>query len=168
MKLLHWILVILTAAVLLVLSPAVASAAVTYSDSVSGYEVYATSTEGTFVGQATGALPGYWATTVVHTPLSPDAVVTGGDFSVATTLNGTPTLVGGDVTGGSVIRQNPGDTGCVNQYYGVDLVLGGVGPGGSGSGSGTFGGTLVHRRTFVLGRCITYAATINGSLTVTF
>jgi hypothetical protein len=153
---------------LIVLSPLAASAATTYADSASGYEYSATSTEGRFAGQATGALPGAWNATVDHTPLSPDATVTGGDFSLATVLHNSAVVVHGAVTGGSVVRQNPGSTGCVNQYYGVTLLLGSVGTGGTGAGSGAFNGTLVHRRALVFGQCLTYAATIAGSLSLTF
>src|SRR3989442_13960642 len=41
-----------------------------YSDSVTGVEVYATSTEGVFTGTASGALPGTWTADVLHTTLS--------------------------------------------------------------------------------------------------
>jgi hypothetical protein len=87
---------------------------------------------------------------------------------LATVLHNSPVVVHGAVTGGSVIRQNPGATGCVSQYYAVTLWLGSVGTGGTGTGSGAFNGTLVHRRATVFGQCLTYAATINGSLTLTF
>jgi hypothetical protein len=168
MKLFRWIASALFVLALIVLSPAAASAATTYTDSASGYEYSATSTEGRFAGQATGALPGAWNATVDHTPLSPDATVTGGDFSLATVLHDSPVVVHGAVTGGSVIRQNPGATGCVSQYYAVTLWLGSVGTGGTGTGSGAFNGTLVHQRTTVFGQCLTYAATIAGSLALTF
>jgi hypothetical protein len=168
MKLFRWVLPALFVVALLLVSPAAASAATTYTDSASGYEYSVTSTEGRFAGQATGALPGAWNATVDHTVLSPDATVTGGDFSLATALNGSPVVVHGTVTGGSVIRQNPGSTGCVNQYYAVTLWLGAVGTGGTGTGSGAFQGTLVHRRTSVFGQCLTYAASIAGSLILSF
>jgi hypothetical protein len=168
MKLLRWTLPVVFTAALVFAMPAVASAATTYDDSVNGSEVSATSTQGVFTGWASGDLPGLWSATVDHTVLSPDAMVTGGTFTLTTSLNGTATVVGGVVTGGSVIRLNPGSTGCVNQYYAVTLLLGSVGAGGSGTGSGTFVGTLVHRRTSVFGVCVTYAATIGGSLTLSF
>jgi hypothetical protein len=149
-------------------TPAVAAAATTYHDSVYGAEYSATSTQGTFAGTAYGALPGAWAATVNHTVLSPSGVVTGGEMSLNTALNGTRTLVDGDVTGGAVTRTNPGSTGCVNQYYAVNLTLGNVTANGAGSGSGSFAGTLSHYRRSVLGTCVTYSATISGSLTVSF
>jgi hypothetical protein len=144
----------------------VAAAATTYTDTVNGFEYYATSTQGRFAGTASGDLPGSWAATVNHTVLSPSGVVTGGDMTLATVLNGAATRVEGDVTGGQVVRQNPGSTGCVNQYYAVALTLGNITANGAGSGSGGFAGTLTHHRRSVFGHCVTYSATINGSLTV--
>ena len=88
MKLFRRVLAALFGVTLAFLSPLAASAAVSYADSLSGYEYNATSTEGRFAGQATGALPGAWAATVDHTPLSPGAAVTGGSFMLATVLNG--------------------------------------------------------------------------------
>jgi hypothetical protein len=149
-------------------APGVAAAATTYSDSVYGLEYSATSTEGKFSGTAYGALPGAWAATVDHTPLSPNGDVTGGYLDLQTVLHGAATLVDGDVTGGRVIRQNPGSTGCVNQYYGVTLTLSHVRANGKGSGTGSFAGTLTHYRQSVFGACITYSATINGSMTLAF
>jgi hypothetical protein len=144
-----------------------AATTTTYSDHANGYEYYATSTEGRFAGWASGALPGAWRATVDHTPLSPGGTVTGGSFSLSTARNGVPTYVYGLVTGGSVTRENPGATGCVDQYYAVDLTLGAVTANGSGSGSGSFAGTLVHHRRSVYGYCVTYSATISGPLSLT-
>jgi hypothetical protein len=149
-------------------APGVAAASRTYSDSVYGLEYSATSTEGKFSGTAYGALPGAWAATVDHTPLSPNATVTGGSMSLRTVLNGASTNVDGTVTGGQVVRTNPGATGCVNQYYAVTLVLGGVGPNGARSGTGSFGGTLTHYRRSIFGTCVSYSATISGSMSLTF
>ena len=47
-------------AVLALAAPASALATQTYSDTISGYEYYATSTDGKFAGTASGALPGDW------------------------------------------------------------------------------------------------------------
>ena len=111
-----------TAAAALFISPASAIAATSSSDSISGYEYAATSTQGRFVGIASGALPGAWSVTVDHTPLGTSAAITGGDFHLATRLDGTLTAVTGDFTGGTV-TQLPGFTGCVNQRYAVNGVL---------------------------------------------
>ena len=117
-----------TAAAALFISPASAIAATSSSDSISGYELRGDIDTGPLVGIASGALPGAWSVTVDHTPLGTSAAITGGDFHLATRLDGTLTAVTGDFTGGTV-TQLPGFTGCVNQRYAVNGVLGGVGSG---------------------------------------
>jgi hypothetical protein len=148
-----------------------AHAAQTYNDTISGHEYFATSTDGKFAGRASGALPGYWNADVQHTPLciscTPTATITGGSFELATALNGTPTLVTGDFTSGTVQVTDAG-TGCKNQTFAVHGVLGNVGPWYSGSGSGDFSTTLTHYRQPLFGRCITYAASVTGTLSLTF
>jgi hypothetical protein len=163
MRWLGWIVPILAAAVALVTGAGSAAAATTYTDSISGYEYAATSTQGSFAGTASGNLPGYWNATVEHMPLSTAATITGGDFHLATYLNGAPATVTGDFTGGTV-KQTSGYSGCVNQQYAVIGYLGGVGFGSTGTG--TFTGTLTHYRTKILGYCTTYSARITGSLTL--
>lgn len=164
----------LFAALLTVLAlwiPASASAASTYSDTISGFEYYATSTEGMFAGGASGSLPGDWNADVHHGPLclscSVTATITGGSFSLATSVNGIPTLVTGTFIGGTVQVTNVGPN-CTNQTFEVNGTLASVGPWYSGSGSGTFATKLTHYRHPLFGRCITYGASIAGTLSPTF
>ena len=157
---------VLAAAAALVISPASAIAATTSSDSISGYEYAATSTQGRFAGIASGALPGAWSVTVHHTPLGTSAAITGGDFHLATRLDGTLTAVTGDFTAGRV-RQLSGFTGCVNQRYAVHGVLDDVGSGAARRGTGTLNATLTHYRTKIFGHCVTYSASVRGSLSLT-
>jgi hypothetical protein len=164
MRWLRWMVPILAAAVALVTGAGSAAAATTYTDSISGYEYAATSTQGIFAGTASGNLPGYWHATVDHTPLSTSAMITGGDFYLATYLNGARTVTG--VFTGGTVTQTSGSSGCVNQQYAVIGDLGSVGFGSTGTGTGTFTGTLTHYRTKVLGYCATYSASITGSLTL--
>ena len=158
-------------AMLALAAPSGALAAQTYSDTVSGHEYYYTSTDGKFAGSASGALPGSWNADVQHTKLclscTPTATIIGGSFSVATTLSGIPTLVTGKFTGGTVQVINKGAN-CTNQTFAVNGILGSVGPWYSGHGSGSFRATLTHYRTSILGRCISYAASVKGALTLTF
>src|SRR5439155_12647740 len=49
--------------------PAGASAAQSFSDTITGHEYYATSTDGRFAGSAAGSLSGDWHADVQHTPL---------------------------------------------------------------------------------------------------
>jgi hypothetical protein len=157
-------------AVLALSAPAAVGAAQTYNDTISGHEYYATSTDGKFAGTASGPLPGYWNTDVRHTPLclscTPTATITGGSFELATSLGGLR-LVTGQFTGGAVQVTNVGAN-CTNQTFTVNGVLGNVGPWYVGSGSGTFSATLTHYRHRVLGTCVIYAASVAGTLSLTF
>ena len=164
MRWLGWIVPIAAAAAL-VISPVSAMAA-TSSDSISGLEYAATSTQGRFVGIASGALPGAWSVTVEHTPLGTSAAITGGDFHLVTRLAGTLTAVTGDFTAGTV-RQLSGFTGCASQRYAVHGVLDKVGSGAAPRGTGTLDATLTHYRTAIFGQCLTYSASVRGSLSLT-
>jgi hypothetical protein len=159
------ILVVTVAALALLAFPAMAAAA-TYSDTVTGAEIAATSTQGTFVGTARGDLPGAWRAVVQHTQLSPNATITGGSFKLVTTT--LQTVVGTFDPGGAVTRTNPG-AGCTNQTYTVQDTLSNVGVGGPGTGTGSFQVVLTHYRAFVpfLG-CVTYSASVAGALSLTF
>src|SRR5215831_20425840 len=164
MRWLEWMVPIVVAAALFT-SPAAARAATTSSDSISGLEYAATSAQGRFAGIASGALPGAWSVTVDHTPLGTSAVITGGDFHLATGRGGTLTVVTGDFTAGTV-RQLSGFTGCASQRYAVHGVLGHVGAGAARRGTGTFNATLTHYRTKIFGQCLTYSASVRGSLSL--
>ena len=100
-----------------------------------------------------------------HTPLGTAAAITGGDFHLATRRDGTLTVITGDFTRGTV-RQLSGFTGCASQRYAVTGILGHVGPGSAGRGTGTFAATLTHYRTEFFGHCLTYSATVTGSLSL--
>jgi hypothetical protein len=153
------------------IAPGRATASTTYSDTLSGYEYWATSTDGKFAGTASGALTGGWNADVRHTALclscSPTATITGGSFSLSTVIHYVPTAVTGRFTGGTVQVGNPGAN-CTNQTFAVDGILGDVGTWWSGSGSGTFAVTLTHYRRYVFGSCVTYGASVTGSLSLTF
>ena len=59
-------------------------------------------------------------------------------------------------------------TNCTNQTFAVNGILGSVGPWYSGHGTGTFTTTLTHYRTSILGSCVTYGASVKGTLSLTF
>jgi hypothetical protein len=162
-------LLVLALAGLALALPASAAAA-TYSDTVSGAEYAFTSTDGKFAGTASGSLPGTWNVDVQHTALcltcSPTATITGGSFSIVTRLNGWPNLVSGTFSGGYVQVTNPGSN-CTNQTFAVHGVLSGVHSLLGGNGSGVFDVQLTHYRFPLFGSCITYGATVAGTLGVT-
>ena len=164
------LIILLAATLALLVAAPTAVAAQSYSDTVSGYEYAFTSTDGKFAGNASGSLPGAWNADVQHTKLcpscTPTATITGGSFELATTHNGAPALVSGDFVGGTVQVTNRG-AGCTNQTFRVNGILGNVGWWTAGSGSGTFNVTLTHYRHSIFGRCVSYAASVRGTLSLT-
>ena len=163
------LIILLAATLALLVAAPTAVAAQTYSDTVSGYEYAFTSTDGKFAGSASGSLPGAWNADVQHTPLclscTPTATITDGSFSLATTHNDVPALVSGAFVGGTVQVTNPGAS-CTNQTFAVHGILGNVGW-SPGSGSGTFNATLTHYRRSIFGRCVSYSASVRGTLSLT-
>jgi hypothetical protein len=154
---------------LAIVAPSGALAAQTYGDTISGHEYYATSTDGRFAGNASGALPGDWNADVQHTKLclscTPTARITGGSFALATPLNGVPTLVTGSFSGGTIQVIDRGAD-CTNQTYAVNGILSSVGPWYRGRGSGAFDVILTHYRTWIFGSCVTYGASVTGTLSL--
>ena len=150
------------------LATATAGAAA-HRDSIAGAEYHATSTDGRFAGAASGELPGTWKADVQHTALciscSRTATITRGSFSLATVVNGLPTLFRGSFSGGTVQVIKTGAD-CTNQKFAVDGLLAHVHGRPSGTGTGTFTATLTHYRHSIFGKCITYAASITGKLDV--
>ena len=164
------LIILLAAALALLVATPTAVAAQSYSDTISGYEYAFTSTDGKFAGNAAGPLPGAWNADVQHTKLclscTPTATITGGSFSLATTHNGAPAVVSGAFTGGTVQVTNRG-AGCTNQTFAVHGILGHVGWWTRGIGSGTFNVTLTHYRHSIFGRCVSYSASVRGTLSLT-
>jgi hypothetical protein len=158
---------VVVAAAAVLLSP-ISALAASYTDSVGGIEVFATSTTGVFTGTAGGALPGVWSATVHHTPLGTSAAITGGSFDVVSVFGGLPAVVAGSFNGGSV-AQTGGFSGCGNQTFDVNGSLVSVGvSGGPHTGKGTFDAVLTHLRFSLFGKCITYGATIKGAVSLSF
>jgi hypothetical protein len=151
------------AASLVVLVPVTAGAATkTYSFSISGTEVSATSTTGRFVGTASGSALGTWYAEVIHDPLGASANIRpGGSFGMALHQAEPAYVVSGQFSGGTITVNNSGAN-CTNQVYTVDGYLRNV----SVTGTGHVVATLTHHRKSVLGRCWLYAATVGGTVTL--
>ena len=148
-----------------------ASASSTYTEWINGSELpNATTTEGRFVGEATGSYNGGWYIDVKHQDLSHHpAYITAGSFRLNTVINNWPSAIKGSfVPYGGTVSQVSGFSGCTNQRYIVQGALNGVGIGG-GSGSGSFNATLTHYRANVwwVG-CVVYAASVSGTVSLTF
>ena len=152
---------------LLVLVPATARAATkTYSFSISGTEVSATETTGRFVGAASGSAVGTWYAEVNHDRLGGGdgaqvAIQSGGSFGMALAPAEPAYVVSGQFADGTITTSSSG-TSCKNQLYKVDGELKNV----SVTGTGQFFATLTHHRRSVLGRCLLYAATVSGTVTL--
>jgi hypothetical protein len=137
---------------------AVAAASTSASYGVRGVEVYATATRGVFTGVAWAADDyGDWYAVVDHTVFDAAraATITGGTFD----LNGYRRDVSGTFNQGGTVLLRWADSGCGREVFDVDgtLTL-------AGGGTGVFDATLVHYRTSVFGRCITYGATVSGTV----
>jgi hypothetical protein len=167
---------------LLVLIGATPAAAGLHRSFVSGFEFYATSTQGRFAGSATAAdangLTGAWSIVVDHTSLShclrpyvPCAHVTGGTFSLVV-LNPTEAVSGTfnsratDDQPDVIELVDPGPN-CSNQRYWIADGLHNVGA-SDHRGEGSFGAFLTHYRHSIFGQCITYSATVQGMVELDF
>jgi hypothetical protein len=156
--------VLVASLLVLVLVPATAVAETkTYRFTISGTEVSATSTTGRFVGAASGSALGTWYAEVNHDPLgaSPAAIRPGGSFGMALDQAEPAYVVSGQFSGGTITVNDPGRN-CTNQVYIVDGYLRNV----SVTGTGHVAATLTHHRRSVLGRCLLYAATVGGTVTL--
>ena len=160
------LLVIFAAAVLLAVVSAPAGSATASPRRVvarvHGIELIARHTQGTFSGYASGGLSGGWLAVVNHTPLDPNARITGGSFSLATSLDQLGDPLAARIERGAITMTNPG-TRCTNQTFKVTGNLAGL----RGYKRGAFSLTLTHFRHDILGTCLSYFATTNGTLTLT-
>jgi hypothetical protein len=167
---------------LLTVIGATPAAAVTHRSVVSGFEFYATSTQGRFAGSASGqgadGLTGAWSIVVDHTSLSgcsPSyqfcAHVTGGSFSLVV-ANPTEVVIG-SFNGRATERQPDKivlvDSGshCTNQIFWIQDGLHGVGA-WTHDGTGSFAAYLTHYRHSIFGQCVTYSATVHGVVELDF
>jgi hypothetical protein len=129
---------------------------------VHGIELVAEHTQGTFSGYTSGGLTGGWLATVNHTPLDPNARITGGTFTLVTKLDQLEHPLTARIGHGSITMTNPGAN-CTNQTFTVTGNLTHL----TGNRTGSFSLTLTHWRHNLLGTCLSYFATTSGSLTLT-
>jgi hypothetical protein len=155
----------LAVAVLVALSAAATRAPVAVSaprvqlTTVRGIEIVPEHTEGTFTGYSTGSLPGDWVAVVKHTPLAPNATITGGTFTLVTNQHRKTRTLTGQFSSGTISNTNPGAN-CTNQNYKVVGNLTHF----NGNHTGRFSVTLTHYRHSILDHCISYFATTTGTL----
>ncbi len=146
-----------------------AGAVLSPSYNVAGTEIAFTPTQGAFVGIGLGSTgdKAVWKAVVDHTPLSPNAVITGGTL-VLTSRDRAGQIVPltASFTGGAVTLVDPGIP-CGNQRFSVAGLLGNVTTPKSTGGTGSFTVLLTHYRAFLLGACRTYAASVVGTVAFT-
>jgi hypothetical protein len=141
-----------------------ARTSVSSSYAVSGVEASVpTNNTSTFAGAArgSGGDAAFWRASVAHQALSScpfgsgaSCAITGGTFTLAT-VDGSQ-LAGTFATG--TVTPIAQATPCRKQTFAVSATL------GTTSGGATLTATLTHYRLSLFGTCITYFATIRGSL----
>jgi hypothetical protein len=160
----------LASAVMLVVPMSAAAAPASTTFAVKGFEYAFTPTVGFFAGSATGSAGdrGGWNTNVEHDRLGspPPIYVTGGSFQMATrSPAGTfDFVVGSFVNQGGTITTIDSGAGCTNERFLVTGALEHVSTSTTFGGAGTFSVTLTHHRASLFGRCITYSATVVGTV----
>jgi hypothetical protein len=149
--------------------PTTASAAVSPSYAFSGYEIWATSTVGTFAGQARGADgdTAAWKASIEHTVQTiPDGRITGGTAELVTS---DLTYIHGEFTGGRLWLVDDGEGSCGDLTHKVRGKLANVTRSDGGAiGTGLFKGRLIHYRAPILGQCIAYSASARGTIYLYF
>jgi hypothetical protein len=136
---------------------------------VFGVEVWATPTVGTFVGEAVGSDGdvAVWRASIEHTvQTQPSGDITGGRAVVRTS---DLTRVTGKFKRGTLRLIDDGGDGCGALTHRVRGRLSRVTRSDTGAvGNGVMRAILVHYRVSILGRCIAYSATAEGTITLSF
>ena len=158
--------------VALAVSGAATAAPLSSTFTVRGFEYAFTSTVGSFAGSGFAQQDvAVWETRVVHAPLGSGATVaiTGGTFSMTTRslASWATDFVRGEYTGGTITVLDAGAN-CTNQRYRVEGSLGNVTTSTTTGGTGSFEVILIHYRTSLFGTCITYSATVGGSVSFSY
>lgn len=174
----------LASTLVLAVSGATSAEATDHTTLVSGFEMYATSTQGDFAGSASGqgtnGLSGVWSIVVYHTLLDADrcgdqpypcAQITGGSFTLAVSSPAAEFVTGTFAyqpphTPG-IVQVGPHSS-CGTQLFHITDSLRSVGAGSQHAGTGSFDAYLWHYRTWILGRCVTYSATVKGTVVLSF
>jgi hypothetical protein len=159
----------LVSAAALAIPTAASAAPVSTSFNVTGLEYAFTQTVGSFAGLATGNAGdrGAWNTSVEHDPLgSVPTYVNGGTFEMATrsTAGRSDFVTGAFVNHGGMITTIDSGAGCTNQRFLVTGRLVDVAPSTTSGGTGAFSVVLTHFRISLFGRCVTYSASVAGTV----
>jgi hypothetical protein len=136
---------------------------------VAGVETRATGVLGTFVGGAVNPRTGgmLWKAVVQHTPLTrkadSPALITGGGVTLRVWSGERFSETTRSFTGGTIAYagDRSSRSSCGQQVFRVDAALAGTRAAGD---AGLLQVYLTHHRKSIFGRCVTYAASVSGSL----
>lgn len=138
---------------------AVASTATEVTYAVAGVETGVTNTTSSFMGFSTSndGDQAFWQTVIERTAFDENrnAVITGGWFR----LDGRIRTLEGEIVGGSILNRT---SRCRKETF---IVAGDIAV--ATGGFGRFEVLLKHYRTRVFGQCVTYSATVEGTVTFT-
>ena len=138
---------------------------------LAGLEIRATSVLGTFVGGAGDSSPGgmLWKAVVRHTPLTrtaaSPALIIGGGVQLQLWSQEGLSQTSRIFSGGTITYAADRSSGsaCGQQVFHVSATLATT---NASDDSGLLEAYLTHHRRSVFGHCITYAATVRGSLKI--
>jgi hypothetical protein len=146
-----------------------ALADVSSSYHIVGAEVWATRTVGTFVGAAQGSSGDVasWGARIEHTvQTQPSGTITGG---WATLYTSELHRIHGTFSRGTLRLIDDGGGNCGDLRHSVKARIVNVTRSDSNAiGTGHLQAILIHYRVEILGNCIAYAASVSGSITLSF
>ena len=163
----------LVAVAALAIPTAASAAPASTSFNIRGFEYAFTQTVGFFAGSGIGTAGdrAAWNTSVEHDPLgSTPTYVNGGSFQMITrSATGRLDFVIGTFVkhGGMIMTIDPG-AGCTNQRFLVTGTLSDVATSTTAGGTGAFSVVLTHFRASLLGRCVTYSASVAGTVSLNY
>ncbi|HUG48669.1 MAG TPA: alcohol dehydrogenase catalytic domain-containing protein [Candidatus Limnocylindria bacterium] len=135
---------------------------------LSGYEIFFAPTMAVFAGTGgagEGSLSAWYGSIQHSGVISPTGTIEGG-WAVLYRHDGV--RIGGWFSGGDVVLTDEGP-GCTTEAHSVEGTLIGVTRSDTGAvGTGVFRATLLHHRAWLFGTCISYSASVNGSIELTF
>lgn len=149
-------------------SPAAARATEHESYGLSGYEVFYSPTRAMFAGTSGDGLGGVsaWYSSIDHSVvISPSGAITGG-WAVLYRPDGV--RIEGWFSEGQVTLTNEGPACTLESHEVVGTLTSVTRSDRGGSGSGVFRATLHHHRAWLFGTCISYSASVSGTLEISF
>jgi len=147
-------------------SPVAATEQATERYALGGYEVWYSPTMAVFAGtsRVAGADLSAWYATIEHSlVINPSGTVTGG-FATLYLPDGV--RITGRFSDGTIVQTDPG-VNCTTEYHAIAGNLRDVSRSDVGAvGTAALSATLVHHRAWIFGRCLSYAASVEGTIEI--